>query len=50
MGDAAGEFADGLQLLRLAQLVRELFAVGDIERDADHADDFAIGAAQRPHV
>ena len=50
VGDAAGEFADGLQFLRLAQLVDELFAVGDIERDADHADDFAISGAQRPHV
>ena len=48
--DAAGEFADGLHFLRLAQLVDELFAVGDIERDADDADDFAISGAQRPDV
>ena len=36
--------------MRLAQLVGELFAVGDIERDADHADNFAIRAAQRAHM
>ena len=48
--DAAGEFADGLQLLRLAQLVRELFAIGDIQRHADDSENLAFGAAQRPHV
>ena len=36
MGDAPGELADRLHLLRLTQLGLELFALGDVDPGADH--------------
>ena len=48
--DAAGEPPDRLHLLRLAQLLLERLAVGDVDRHADRADDRAIHVAQRLDV
>ena len=35
MGDAAGELADGLHLLRLAELLLECAAIGDVDGHHD---------------
>ena len=43
MGDAAGETADRLHLLRLAQLILEVAPVRDVLHGADHADGAAVG-------
>ena len=45
VGDATGELSDCLHFLRLTQLVGRVLAVGDIECDANHSYDFAIGAS-----
>ena len=47
---APGEFADGLHLLRLAQLIGQALALGDVQRDSNHALNRALAIAQRLHV
>ena len=47
MCDAACELPDRLQPLRMAQLLFEGFALGDVEEKADAADDLAFLVLQR---
>ncbi len=47
---ASGELADGLHLLRLAQLIGEALAFGNVQRNSDHALNRALAVAQRLHV
>ncbi len=52
VGDAAGQLADGLHLLRLAQLVFQAVLLGDIDADtgATHRPAvLALGIAARQH-
>ena len=43
--DAASEFADGLHFLRLAQLVGEPLALGDVQRNTDDSLNGAFAVA-----
>ena len=47
VGDAARELADGLHLLRLAELLLEVVLAGDVALEADVADHLARGVAHR---
>ena len=46
VGDAAGEFADRLQFRGLAELVGEMLAVGNVEGDANDAEQFAFATVK----
>ena len=50
VGDAAGELADRLHLLRLPQLLLELLLLGDVEEEALVADDRAVLVADRDRL
>ncbi len=50
MRHPTGKLPDRLHFLRLAKLVGENLAVGYIQGDADHSDDFALAVAQRLRV
>ena len=50
MGDPAGELADRLHLLRLAQLLLELLLLGDVEQEALVAEDRALRVAHRDRL
>ena len=49
VGDAAGQLSDCFHLLRLAQLLLELAAVGDVAHVDDNAGDGGIGQAIDAH-
>ena len=50
MSYSASKATDRLHFLRLAELLLELLAIGDVESHADGAHNFAIGIAQRLDV